>query len=117
MKLNNADVKTPVHFSFLQEAQPEIVLSTLKKAEKDDQFVLRFYNATDEEKTASFELNRSIQEAHTANLNEKPLEILSICKKDTTLVVHEGHFIVADNKKWCLFTLAKTAHHECLIMR
>lgn len=74
MKLNKSDVNTPTTFSFLKELQKDSVLSTLKKAEKDDQFVLRFYNPTDKEKTATFELNRSIGHAHTANLNEAYLE-------------------------------------------
>ncbi|MGW9018926.1 glycoside hydrolase family 38 C-terminal domain-containing protein, partial [Priestia megaterium] len=70
MKLNKSDVRTPTRFSFLKELQSESVLSTLKKAEKDDQFVLRFYNPTDEEKIATFELTPSIGQAYTANLNE-----------------------------------------------
>jgi mannosylglycerate hydrolase len=78
MKLNKADVKTPVNFSLLKESYPEVVLSTLKKAEKDDQYVLRFYNPTDKPKTASFEMNRSLEQAYTANLNEKPLELLEV---------------------------------------
>ncbi|MDQ0218136.1 mannosylglycerate hydrolase [Peribacillus cavernae] len=78
MKLNKAEVTTPVQFSFLKEEQPEVVLSTLKKAEKDEQFVLRFYNPTDEEKTASFEFKRPIQQAHIVNLNEKSSETLEI---------------------------------------
>ncbi|PLR95943.1 mannosylglycerate hydrolase [Bacillus sp. T33-2] len=78
MKLNKADVKTPASFSLLKETDPTVVLSTLKKAEKDERFVLRFYNPADEEKTASFEWNRSIGQAHTANLNEEPVEALEV---------------------------------------
>ncbi|UOF90937.1 mannosylglycerate hydrolase [Fodinisporobacter ferrooxydans] len=78
MKLNKADVKTPVRFSFLKEVQTEAVLSTLKKAEKDDNFILRFYNPTAEEKTAAFAFTQPIQQAYTANLNENPLEVLEV---------------------------------------
>lgn len=78
MKLNKSDVRTPTRFSFLKELQSESVLSTLKKAEKDDQFVLRFYNPTDEEKIAIFELTPSIEQAYTANLNEAYSEDLKI---------------------------------------
>lgn len=78
MKLNKADIKTPVKFSLLKESSPEVVLSTLKKAEKDDQLVLRFYNPTDKPKTASFEINGILKEAYKANLNEKPLELLEV---------------------------------------
>ncbi|SEN00323.1 mannosylglycerate hydrolase [Lihuaxuella thermophila] len=76
MKMNKADVKTPARYSFLKEVQPEVVMSTLKKAENSDQFVLRFFNPTDEEKTASFQLTTSGRQVYTANLNEKPLEVL-----------------------------------------
>lgn len=78
MKLNTVNVKTPASFSLLKESHPDSVLSTLKKAEKDDQFVLRFYNPTDEEKVVSFEINRSIQQAFTANLNEKYSEVIEV---------------------------------------
>lgn len=78
MKLNTADVKTPASFSFIKEVHQDSVLSTLKKAEKDDQFVLRFYNPTDEEKVVSFKINRSIQQAYTANLNEKCSEVIEV---------------------------------------
>jgi mannosylglycerate hydrolase len=78
MKLNKADVKTPMSFSLLKEIGTEVVLSTLKKAEKEDQFVLRFYNPTEEVKNASFNWNRSILHAHIANLNEEPGEALEV---------------------------------------
>jgi mannosylglycerate hydrolase len=78
MKLNKEDVKTPLEFSFLKEIQPNIVLSTLKKAEKENQFVLRFYNPTNKEETAKFEINREIDNVYTANLNEKALEELPL---------------------------------------
>ncbi|TPG88997.1 mannosylglycerate hydrolase [Brevibacillus laterosporus] len=78
MKLNRTDVKTPLEFSFFKEVQPNIVLSTLKKAEKENKFVLRFYNPTDVEETVAFEFNREIDHANTANLNEKALENLSV---------------------------------------
>ncbi|MDC3411887.1 glycosyl hydrolase-related protein [Aquibacillus sp. 3ASR75-11] len=72
MKLNRADVKTPLEYSFLKETNTNVVLSTLKKAEDGDQFLLRFYNPTDTEKTAQYEFGRSINQAQLANLNEEP---------------------------------------------
>ncbi|WP_057912665.1 mannosylglycerate hydrolase [Peribacillus muralis] len=78
MKLNRAEVKTPARFSFLKELQPGSVLSTLKKSEKDDQFVMRFYNPTDKDQNVSFEIYRSIQQAYAAKLNEKPIEALNV---------------------------------------
>ncbi len=78
MKLNDSEVKTPLSYSFLTEVQPGAVLSTLKKAEKEDRYVLRFYNATDEEITSSFEAQHSVEEAQLANLKEQPLEPLNV---------------------------------------
>lgn len=78
MRLNKSDVKTPLEFSFFKEVQPNIVLSTLKKAEKDNQFVLRFYNPSNVEETAVFEFNREIDHASVANLNEKAIEDLAV---------------------------------------
>ncbi|MBS4208521.1 mannosylglycerate hydrolase [Bacillus sp. FJAT-50079] len=78
MKLNVADVKTPLEYSFLQEVQPNVVLSTLKKAEKENQFVLRFFNPMDEEKTAVFRFNDEIGQAKMANLNEEALQSLQV---------------------------------------
>ncbi|MCK6258953.1 mannosylglycerate hydrolase [Fictibacillus sp. KIGAM418] len=78
MKLNDSEVKTPLSYSFLTEVQPGAVLSTLKKAEKEDRYVLRFYNATDEELTSSFEAQHSVEEAQLAHLNEQPLEPLNV---------------------------------------
>ncbi|TPG73210.1 mannosylglycerate hydrolase [Brevibacillus laterosporus] len=87
MKLNRTDVKTPLEFSFFKEVQPNIVLSTLKKAEKENKFVLRFYNPTDVEETVAFEFNREIDHANTANLNEKALENLSVNHNQVQVIV------------------------------
>lgn len=87
MKLNKANVKTPLEFSFFKEIQPNIVLSTLKKAEKENQFVLRFYNPTVVEENATFEFNCEIDHANLANLNEKALEALLVNKNQVQVNV------------------------------
>ncbi|MBD1381726.1 mannosylglycerate hydrolase [Metabacillus arenae] len=71
MKLNNADVKTPLSYSLLKEDHPSVVLSTLKKSEKEKKLLLRFYNPTDSETTASFHFNQPIANSNLTNLNEK----------------------------------------------
>jgi mannosylglycerate hydrolase len=50
MKLNSSGIKVPMHYSLLQETSHDTVLSTLKKAEKEDRFVLRFFNPTETER-------------------------------------------------------------------
>lgn len=78
MKLNTADMKTPVTYSLLKESNPEVVLSTLKKAEKEDQLLMRFYNPTDYTKTASFEINKNMKQYSTAGLNEKTIDVVTV---------------------------------------
>jgi mannosylglycerate hydrolase len=73
MKLNPSGVLTPLSFSLLQETSPTSVLSTLKKAEKEDRFVLRFFNPTEEERHSSFTSNRSVEHVQEGNLNEIPI--------------------------------------------
>ncbi|ETI69942.1 mannosylglycerate hydrolase [Neobacillus vireti] len=78
MKLNPSGVKTPLSFSFLQETSNTSVLSTLKKAEKEDRFVVRFFNPTEAESQASYTVNRSIDHAQEGNLNEKAVAPLKL---------------------------------------
>lgn len=78
MKLNPSGVKTPVSFSFLQETSKNTVLSTLKKAEKEDRFALRFFNPTEAETQGAFSVNRSIDHVQEGNLNEKATGLLTL---------------------------------------
>ncbi|MDM5340277.1 mannosylglycerate hydrolase [Fictibacillus enclensis] len=74
MKLNDSQVKTPLSYSFLKEVQPGAIMSTLKKAEKEDGYVLRFYNGAHQKLTASFQARHQLERVQLANLNEQPLE-------------------------------------------
>jgi mannosylglycerate hydrolase len=78
MKLNHSEIKTPLAYSLMKEVEPSVVMSTLKKAEKDDKLILRFYNSSNEEKQAAFKLPRETAYAAVTNLNEdvqKELEV------------------------------------------
>lgn len=88
MKLNASDVKTPASFSFFQETTANAVLSTLKKAEKSDQYVLRFYNATDEAVHTTFAL--STAEVFESNLNEQPTSAVAIENNEVTIHVKKN---------------------------
>jgi mannosylglycerate hydrolase len=77
MRLNAEDVKTPLSFSFLQETRNNTVLSVLKKAEKEDGFVLRFFNPTETESNTSYKINPSIDQIQEGNLNEKAIAPLN----------------------------------------
>ncbi|PET65351.1 alpha-mannosidase [Bacillus sp. AFS001701] len=74
MKLNRSNVKTPLEFSFFKEQSQNVVLSTLKKAEKVDKFVMRFYNSSENEKYAFLKFNDEIDQVYIVNLNEKVKE-------------------------------------------
>ncbi|WP_193747722.1 glycosyl hydrolase-related protein [Neobacillus niacini] len=65
-------------FSFLQGTNNTAVLSTLKKAEKEDRFVLRFFNPTETECHGSYTINLSVEHAQEGTLNEIPIAPLSL---------------------------------------
>jgi mannosylglycerate hydrolase len=78
MKLNPENVQTPLTFSLLKETNTNAVLSVLKKAEKEDALVLRFFNPTEAEIDASYTVNPTIDQPQEVNLNEKasaPLQL------------------------------------------
>jgi mannosylglycerate hydrolase len=78
MRLNPAGVTTPVRYSLLREMAPTVVLSTLKKAERSKEFLLRFYNATGEAQTAAFAFEPAVTTVRGANLNEQPQAALPL---------------------------------------
>ncbi|PZE21145.1 mannosylglycerate hydrolase [Paenibacillus xerothermodurans] len=87
MKLNPSGIHTPASYSFLREVQPGVVLSTLKKAENSNRFVLRFYNPTDEVTTALFHFTPAVMAAQTVNLNEQPTGKLEVKDNQVELSV------------------------------
>ncbi|PGY05094.1 mannosylglycerate hydrolase [Bacillus sp. AFS031507] len=90
MKLNPSGVLTPLCFSLLQETSPTSVLSTLKKAEKEDQFVLRFFNPTEEGRYSSFTLNRSVEHVQEGNLNENPIASMEVENNSFTVSLKQN---------------------------
>jgi mannosylglycerate hydrolase len=87
MRLNPSEAKTPLRYSFLRAVGPSVVLSTLKKAEQDSCFVLRFYNATDAEQIAAFVFGPAVNEVQTAKLNEQPVAALKVGDNQVSLRV------------------------------
>ncbi|MEK4869447.1 mannosylglycerate hydrolase [Niallia sp. FSL W8-1348] len=78
MKLNKSDKKVPLEFSLFKEVKPNMVLSTLKKAEKENSFILRMYNPTEADETAIVNFNSKVSHAYLTNLNEKTIEDLPV---------------------------------------
>ncbi|UOQ45431.1 mannosylglycerate hydrolase [Halobacillus salinarum] len=74
MKLNHPDVSTPLTYQLLEQADKDAVLSTLKKSEKDDSLILRFFNGRDRETEARFEVDGKA--VYRTNMNEVRQEAL-----------------------------------------
>ncbi|GKZ07349.1 glycoside hydrolase family 38 C-terminal domain-containing protein [Paraclostridium bifermentans] len=98
MKLNQPTFEVDYSYSLLKEDNKDLVLSVLKKAEKEDALVVRFYNTKEELKKANIKFNKELKGAKLVNLNEKELDSISInnnfvnieCKMNQvkTILVH-----------------------------
>ena len=90
MKLNNSEVITPYSYSLLKQYDENLVLSVIKKAEKEEGLIIRMYNPNEYEESTNILFDRSIKEAVKANLNERKIEKINIedssikvkCKKN-----------------------------------
>ena len=69
MKLNPSGIATPTSFSLLEQLDSEVVLSVLKKSEVSDDYVIRYFNPTNQEQR--FHLNMLMDTIKIANLNEE----------------------------------------------
>lgn len=78
MKLNDSEVSTPYSYSLLKQCDENLVLSVIKKAEKEEGLIIRMYNPNEYEKSTNLLFNRSIKEAVRANLNERKIEEIKI---------------------------------------
>lgn len=87
MKLNPEDVQAPLTYSLLKETNHGAVLSVLKKAEKEDTFVLRFFNPTEAEAKASFIVNPSINQVQEGNLNENAIAPVQVENNQFSILV------------------------------
>lgn len=78
MKLNKSEFEVPYSYSLLNTNNKELVLSVLKKAEKEDALVLRFYNTKESDKSSNIVMNKNINVAKNVNLNEKEIEKINV---------------------------------------
>ncbi|MFQ6792349.1 MAG: mannosylglycerate hydrolase [Thomasclavelia sp.] len=70
MKLNDVDFNTPYIYSFFKQNHKNLTLSTLKKAENDDSYIIRVFNTNT--KPQKLELNIPISQS--VNLNEEQID-------------------------------------------
>ncbi|MEW9938618.1 mannosylglycerate hydrolase [Clostridium butyricum] len=78
MKLNDSEVSTPYSYSLLKQCDENLVLSVIKKSEKEEGLIIRMYNPNEYEESTNLLFNRSIKEAVKANLNERKIEKINI---------------------------------------
>jgi len=90
MKLNPENIETPLNFSLLKEENSNTVLSVLKKSEKEDSLVLRFFNPTETEATASFIIKNTFEQAQEANLSEKALSPIQVNNNQFNVAVKQN---------------------------
>jgi len=74
----NPSSNSPKEFSLLQWNEPGIILSSVKRAEKGDGVMIRFFSTLDEDTDISLKLNPIFKRASIATLAEKPLEDILI---------------------------------------
>ncbi|MEM3586051.1 MAG: glycosyl hydrolase-related protein, partial [Candidatus Jordarchaeaceae archaeon] len=70
VEVKNPSNRLPSSMSFLSIEPPSIVLSTVKKAEKDDTLIIRIYNTGKKVQNATLKFYKPIRSAKTVNLKE-----------------------------------------------
>lgn len=80
MKLNPVDFKVPYSYSLLTQNDKNVVISTMKKSEKSEGIITRFFNATQDEQNATFTFNKNLKGIYETNLNEEIKETAIIVK-------------------------------------
>ncbi len=85
IKLHPPAVTAPKEYSLLDQSDDDAVLSAVKRREDDRGIILRFFNPTSKETTASFQWKGPLQSVCRTRLDEQPL---------VPLDHHEGRFSV-----------------------
>ncbi|TKG94600.1 alpha-mannosidase [Puteibacter caeruleilacunae] len=87
-----ANPALPEEKSFFKVKDPNIVISTVKKAEDDDQVVIRLFDIEGKNTQTTIHTANPIKEASLTNLIEEPIKKLSTTKKTVNLTV--GHHAI-----------------------
>ena len=66
------------HLSFLQVEPATLVVTCVKKAERDESLIVRLYNISDQPAAGQISAYKPISKAKQVNLNEEPVEELPI---------------------------------------
>ena len=85
MKMNDVDFTVPYNYSLFKSENDKLVLSTVKKAEKEEGIVLRFFNTSKD--VQPLRINKQVNKV--LNLNEVQIE------RDTNLKTNQvGSFLI-----------------------
>lgn len=84
----------PLQQSFFSVEPSELILSTFKKAEDRDSFILRLFNPADETIEGSIKVYAKIIEAYYTDLNEQRLENLPVIGQHSFAVKAKGNQII-----------------------
>lgn len=85
MKMNDVEFTAPYSYSLFKQENDKLTLSTVKKAEKEEGLVLRFFNTANDVQCLC--LNKEVDKA--LNLNEEQ------CDRDTCLKTNQvGSFLI-----------------------
>ncbi|MDQ1318653.1 MAG: Alpha-mann mid protein, partial [Candidatus Poribacteria bacterium] len=91
--------KLPNLFSLFSVDNEELVVSAIKKAEKDDALIIRMYNVSDKQITGKLTAFRPIAKAMSVNMLEEPYEDISVSGDSLTFTVR-GHQIFTISLKF-----------------
>lgn len=93
-------IETPIHpgelpptSSMISLEPEELVISAIKKAENEDELVVRFYNVSDKEVTGKLSASQQIETAVTTNLLEEPLEKVQVSDGAVALSVKQHQIV------------------------
>ncbi|MBU3161533.1 mannosylglycerate hydrolase [Clostridium frigoris] len=91
MKLNPVDFEVPYRYSLFTQKDKKTVISTVKKSEKIEGIVTRFFNATEDNQNVVFAFNKDLKEIYETNLNEEIKESVIIVKgKEVELSIRKN---------------------------
>lgn len=87
------DGSLPSEMSFIEVDPAEFLISAIKKAERDDRLIVRFWNVSDKAIEGKIRV-RGAKSAEIVNLNEEPQESLKVAKDGSVKVKARGKQIV-----------------------
>lgn len=91
MKLNPVDFVVPYNYSLLTQKDQNVVISTVKKSEKTEGIITRFFNATEDEQNAIFTFNKDLKGIYITNLNEEIREsVVNVYDKEVEIPIKKN---------------------------